>query len=489
MTTNLTIKVMLLSVASVLQKLSGFLLIIFLVRLVDKVEYGTYQQVFYIGTIVYGLFVSGLSSSLYYFVPRLRLDSEKGNFVKQTLFLTTSLGLVSGIVIFFSATLLSAILNNTILADYLKYYSIYVVFWIGSDYFLHFLNSYNKYVHSMIYAAIESLLNMLAILVPLIFFNDLLFSFMTLAVVGILRYLVYLSVSFMYIGINTEIVIETIKKQVKYSFPLMLSGWADLVGGYIDKIIVSIFYSPAILAIYAIGTIKIPIWDILVKPVNIVLRVKFAELLENNDHVKIRQIWREAIRKQSIIILPIIFFLWVISGLLFPIIFTTQYTESVTIFRIYMLDKFLMVASFSVFPLCMGRPDFLFKGSIVFAVANCLLALVFIYPLGIYGPIVALVISQYIHAGFYIYIINKHLGISPKTLLPPDIIIKSLVANLIPSLIVLLMLQYLENNIMLILYSILVYGVVYLTTIKMFNLVYDTELQYVLKLLKFKKPA
>ncbi|MBI3563135.1 MAG: oligosaccharide flippase family protein [Gammaproteobacteria bacterium] len=481
---NLTTRTLFLSVGSILQKASGILLIFFLVRLLDKQTYGSYQQVFYIGGIVYGLFVSGISSSLYYFIPRLKHTTERTQFVRQTILLTLSLGILSGIFLWACSFYISKYLHNLALITYLKYYSVYIVFWIGSDYFINFLNTYNRYFQSMLFAMVESAVNMLAILLPIYMFNDLSYSFIVLMMVGICRYIVYLIYSLMILGVSYRRLFINSREQIKYSFPLMLSGWADLLGNYIDKVVVSVYYSPVVLAIYAIGTIRIPIWDILVKPVNIVLRVKFAELIEKQDLVKVQKIWREAIRKQAIIILPVVFGLWIIAPPLFSLFFTAEYRDSADIFRIYLLDKPIMVISFSVFPLSMGRSDFLFKGSTIFALSNIVLVFLLLKPLGIYGPISAVVISQYIQAVFYVFMISKYLQIKPRELLPPDIIIRALVANIIPAGIVYLATRYIHGAVASIIISISLYIMFYIPILIKSNLLYKEEVSFVLKKLR-----
>jgi O-antigen/teichoic acid export membrane protein len=480
MSRTLTGKALLLSIGALLQKASTFLLIIYLVRVVEKTEYGTYQQLIYSAGILYGLFASGLAVSLYYFIPRLTND-KKTRFVIQTIVIMASLGLMSALVMYNSRIFIGEYIENNLLSDMLKYYSIYVFFWISSDYFLHFLNSYDQHARSMVFAALESVSNALAILIPLSMGWQLIESIQVLAIVSGIRYFIYVFFTLYFIKASRNLSFLNPKEQLQYSFPLLASGWADLLGGYLDKVIVSIMYPPSILAIYAIGTIKLPLWDIVAKPINIVLRVKFAELIAENKENEVEPIWREAVRKQSMLVLPIIVLLWVISEHLFPVLFTDAYSESVNIFRIYLLDKPFLVLSFSVFPLSMGRPDFLFKGSILFVISNIILMSMLVKPLGIYGPIVSLVVSQYIHYLFYVYMINKHLKIKPSVLFQKSILLKVVFANLVPAAIIFTLGKMIDDHIVSIIVSCVIYVVVYFFILRMLGVLLNNDIKLLVR--------
>ena len=430
MRASLTGKALILSIGSALQKLSSFVLIILLVRLLDKAAYGTYQQLFYIGAIVYGLFVASLSAGLYYYLPRLDLERRRP-LVWRTVLLMFVLGAGTGLLLVLVRNPIAGYTNNPELGPLLVYYAVYVVFWIASDFFLHLLNAYDQFLKSALFATLEAVVNATFISLPLVWGGALDDAILWLAAAGGLRYLLYLLITRRIAGPVNPWQWEGAAGQVRYSFPLMAAGWADLAGGYLDKVFVSVLYTPATLAIYAIGTLPLPLWEVIARPVNIVLRVKFSELLGSGRDAEVFPIWREAVRKQAALVLPILFLLWVLADRLIPLVFTDAYRESVAVFRIYLLDKPWLIMSFSVFPLTMGRPDFLFRGSVVFVIANAVLMSLVAKRMGIYGPILALVSAQYIHYGTYVYLINRHLGIPLLTLFPAGILLRVFAANLI----------------------------------------------------------
>ena len=129
----------------------------------------------------------------------------------------------------------------------------------------------------------------------------------------------------------------------------------------------------------------------------------------------------------------------------------------------------------------MGRPDFLFKGSLLFVIANVILMSILVKPLGIYGPIVSLVISQYIHYLFYVYMINKHLSISPGVLFQKEILLKVIFANLIPATIIFILGKYVDNHIVSIIISCSVYMILYFFLLRLFGVLRDDDVKLLIR--------
>jgi len=485
MPASLTGKALALSIGSVLQKSSTFIVIILLVRLLDKEMYGTYQQVLYVAGIVYGLFASGLAASVYYFVPRLS-DAQRGRFALQTVLIMATLGAAAAVAVFGFGAQIAQLIKNPALEPALGYYAAYIFFWIASDFFLPLLNASGRYVSSMLFAVTESITNAIFLVVPLFHGIDLPHAFLLLAGAAGLRYAIYLAVTVRLSGIRRVAgCLDTVGEQFRYSMPLTVSGWTDLIGGYLDKVVVSLVYSPAIVAIYAIGTIKIPLWEIVSKPINIVLRVKFAELISTGRAAEITPIWNEAVRKQSIVILPVVFLLGATADHLIPLLFTNAYAESISVFRISLLDKPLMIMSFSVLPLSMGRPDFLMKGSILFVIANIVFMTILAPTLGLYGLVSALVAAQYVHYAFYVYMIKRHLQIPPGALFPIPVLLRIVASNGVAAMAAYVLGLMLQSHVAAIAAGTVAYGLICYALLRAFGVLRPEDVRLVLRVISF----
>lgn len=486
---NLTARVLILSLGSVLQKGSTLLVMVFLVRLLTPEMYGTYQQVLYVGGISYGLFASGLAASIYYFLPRLEGRARAG-FMNQTMLLMAILGGASATVVMIVGPQVGAYFRNPNLSGALSYYAVYILLWIGMDYFIPFLNASGRYVTSIMFGLFDAITNALFLLIPLWLGAQLPEALGVLSLAAGLRYVLYLLVTRRLLrehpGQRTD---GMLGDQVRYSLPLMVSGWTDLIGGYLDKIVVSLFYGPAVVAIYAVGTIPIPIWDIVAKPVNIVLRVKFAELLANNQSEQIKPIWWEAVRKQSMIVVPVIFLIWVSADHIIRFLFTDVYEDSVWVLRIALLDKLLFVMSFSVFPLCMGRSDVLLKGSFVYAASNALLLYFLATPFGYFGPVTAGVLSQYITISYYVIVTVRQLRIPLGVLIPGAILARVFGVNLVAAIAAYVIGKLISIHIVAIVVAALVYALLYVVGLKITGMLRADEVALMKRLLLMRRGA
>jgi O-antigen/teichoic acid export membrane protein len=478
---SLTARVVILSFGNILQKSSTLIVMMFLVRLLNQDMYGSYQQVLYVAGISYGLFASGISAGIYYFVPRLE-GEKRASFMFQVVVLMATLGAASALAVYLLGPQLALYFKNPALEPLLAYYAAYVFFWIGNDYFGPFLNASGRYVPSVLLGIFDAVTNAIFLLLPLWQGMPLAESLGILSIAAGIRYFAYLIITFRLVDANRNCLkFGMVREQLTYSIPLMASGWADLFGDYLDKIAVSLLYPPSVVAIYAIGTIPIPVWQMIAKPVNIVLRIKFSELIAAGRESEIGPIWAEAVRKQAILILPVVSLLWATADHVIQLMFTETYADSVWILRIALIDKFLFVMSFSVFPLCMGRSDVLFKGSIVYVAINAVLLLVFASPLGYYGPVAARVIAQYVTIAYYVFVILRQLRIPAHVFFPVATLTRIFAANLVSGVIAYVISQSLTTHFPAVVAATIAYGVVYFVFLKVLGVLRSEDIQTVMR--------
>jgi O-antigen/teichoic acid export membrane protein len=482
---SLTGRAFILGMGGFLQKGSGLVVVLLLVRLLDKDGYGTYQQILYVAGILYGIFASGMSAGIYYFLPRLDFPGRR-KFLRQTISILAVFASVAALSVYRFGPEISHYFGNAALERALVFYAAYVFFWIGGDFFLPFLNASGRYTTSMLCAVGESVANAVFLVIPLWTGAALPEAIGILAMAAGIRYCLYVVSSLRMVrGEDGSVEAITVGRQLRYSFPLMMAGWTDLVGNYLDKVVVSVLYTPAMVAIYSVGTIRIPLWDIVAKPVNIVLRVKFAEIHGDDRIEQMRPIWSEAVRKQSIVVLPIFFLMWATANHLIPLLFTDSYEQSTAIFRIALLDKPLMVMSFSVFPLVLGRPDFMLKGSLLFAAASTLLMFAVGTKLGLYGPIIVVVCAQYLHYSFYAYVIVRRLGVPGDLLFPMPVLVRVFASNFIAAGVCYALCSVIASHVVALAVGIAAYGITYMAAIVQMGVLRQGDMQTVMRYIPY----
>lgn len=430
---NLSDKTGFLILGNVFSKIFSFLIVVFMVRLVDKSEYGSFQQVWLILGIFYSIFAGSIPLSLYFFLPGAREEEQKA-FLYQSIIILLCMGIISGFAMYFLGHFISVKFNNPYLEQLLTIACIFAIFWIGQAYFINLLIVKEKFKLSIIIGVLETLSNMLSIIIPLWMGFRVNTSLWTLSVVGGIRYAAYAIYSLFYFKkITLEWRKSLLVDQVKYCFPMQVSGWIDAFGGEIGKIIISLLYPPAIFAIYSVGAVKIPLWQIITNPANAVLRVKFSELHKEQKYFEMVQICNSAIRKQALIVFPITFFLFTIAPEFISVFFTTQYQESVIVFQILTIALLLHSISSSVIPMSTGKTVVILYGSMLFLAINGAFSFLFAKLFGYYGPAIATTLTLYSVTGFYLYKVKEITNVGFENLLPWGELLKIGVACLMAS--------------------------------------------------------
>ena len=98
-----------------------------LTRYMDKFNYGTYKQIFYVYTTLLSVFTLGLPKSYGYFLSRISKEEGKDFVNVMTKILVLS-GLVFSILLFFCSPIIANILKNEELKTALRIFSPVPVF-------------------------------------------------------------------------------------------------------------------------------------------------------------------------------------------------------------------------------------------------------------------------------------------------------------------------------------------------------------------------
>jgi len=99
-------------------------------------------------------------------------------------------------------------------------------------------------------------------------------------------------------------------------------------------------------------------------------------------------------------------------------LFTQRYSQSVNVFRIYLLLVPLSMFVVSLVPQVFGRTRIGLHVLIVASALNVALTLALFHVAGFYGPALAMVAAQYAQTGIYFVVALRLVGAAPARLLP-----------------------------------------------------------------------
>ena len=406
-------------VANLFKYAVGFVMPMVLVRLLEQQEYGTYQQLLLVSTAAAGIMTLGLPTSIYYFYHHVSADRRPALIFQTSLMLAIS-GMICAGLIYLASPYIADRMSNPGLTGLLNIYVIYIAFFIAGEYFVHLLISQDRYRIAVGFEAGETAVRVMVLVIPLwlgyglagLVWAAIIYAGLRLAV----RTILVFSGDTGTAGTWTKSPFPL--EQLHYSIPLALTSFVGLVGGLLDKAIIAAFFTPVHYAIYSVGALEIPLDVIFQASVANVLRASFPPLVRDGNMAELVRIWREAVRKLGIIVLPSFVFLLGFSYDFITLLFTSKYAESVHVFRIYLFMMPLHMFVFSLIPQVFGKTRYNLYIVVIATAVKIALSFIFLETIGFYGPAMATVIVAYMTIGIYFVVAARLVNTNAWRLLP-----------------------------------------------------------------------
>lgn len=431
---SLSNRAALLILANTLKYGVAFVLPMALVRLMSQAEYGTYQQLALIANVTGGLMVLGLPASVYYFYPR----SHRPTLIAQTQAGLILSGAITATALLFGAATLAERMHNPQLMPLLPLYALYVGLYISGEHFVHVMISQDRYPLAVGLELVEIALRVSGVIAVLLFGYALHGVVLALVLYAALR----LAGRSFWLWRGSDSLAKVswragfLRDQLAFSLPLAASACFGLIGYLLDKAIVALAFRPMDYAIYSVGALEIPLDTIFQVSVANVLRASLPALVTERRYAEVARIWRESVRKLSLIILPCFVFLVSFAGRLITTLFTARYTASIQIFHIYLLALPLNCFALSVVPQVFGKTRLTLYVVLAGVASNVILSLILLRYVGMLGPAIAFVCTGYWTALLYFMVTLRLLETTLEKLLPLTAMGRTLIAaglSLIPA--------------------------------------------------------
>lgn len=434
---SLSDKVGYITIGSLITQFGRIITAIVVARFVTKDIYGTYNQMFLIYGIFSPIFLSGIPGSILYFFPLLEDSEKRERFISQTISMLFSFGLIYAAIIFLSAPLVANYFHNPDLIIVLRVFSLYPILNFIYAYFQPYIVATHEVKKTPIFFSITAVSNLALMAVAVWFFpNPIGLAWASvLSLLPPIAYVLFHSKEFINIGLF-RLSRKEIITQLKYAFPLGLASVIGQISYQIDRLIVSVKFSPAIYAIYAVGAFEVPVVALIGQAVNSVLVPEIAEAYKKKDIDRITKVWGTSIRKMALIVFPSFVVILVLADLLVPLLFSTKYTDSVPLFRIYLLLMPLRIASYGLILRAIGKTKVDLYASVYYLTVNAIINIILVNILGLWGPAIGTVFSTITLAAFYIFHIQKNIKAAIRDLLPIGTLAIIMLVAVIPGIIV-----------------------------------------------------
>ena len=464
--------------------LLSLLIPFFLTRILLKEDYGSYQQLVMIYTIVQAILIFGMPQALLYYYPR-KDTNEHPLLIKQTWIILVC----SALIIMSLFWLGSQIIDSHHLKEYLILLGIYtslMIFVMPIQNLLILEGKTGTAMWSMVLFAVIDV----AILPTAAWLNP-----TTLGIIhGIVftALLKFVMVLFhVYSTYFTKEISGTsyLKEQLTYGIPVGLTAMVYVINVNIDKYLVGLFFSSSVFAVYYLGSLWAPIFGWITQSAAQVVTPLMSKAHKEGKLSEIKDLYRSSISKLAFVFLPATILLIFIAEPLIVTLFTETYSDSVPIFMIYLILLPTYALNLRWILMASGQTKFLLKLALSMSIINIILSYWLLTTLEgdnrLLGIPFSTVLVTWIST---IIVMNRSLVILKSSFLetyPVEEMWKIASVSALSVLpVILLSVLELSNPLTLVL-SIITFGIMFLTLSYKLKLIGDDEIKLVKSFLPF----
>jgi len=370
---DLSRKVIILIYGRAFSFLLSLLIPLTLTRLLLKEDYGSYQQLVMIYTIVQAILLFGMPQSLLYYFPR-KEESEHPLLIRQTWLILLSSALFVITIFWAGSELMKTSLPDHHLQSFIFLLGIYtgimllvmpiqnllilenkeslamksmIGFTIIDIIVLPIAAWYNPTTLGMIHGIIGTAISKLVIVLYYIYQN-----YLNKSITGIPYY----------------------RDQLVYGIPVGLTAMIYVLNVNIDKYMVGMFFSSSVFAVYYLGSLWAPIFGWVTQSASQVVTPRMSKAHKNGNLVEIQLLYKKSIENLSIIFLPATLLLALIAEPLIVTLFTENYKGAVPIFTIYLILLPTYALNLSWIIMASGQTRFLLRLAITTSIINVILS-------------------------------------------------------------------------------------------------------------------
>jgi len=373
-----------------------------LARVLAQDSMGTYRQVQYLTLLITTVIEFGLSSSIYRFWPELD-EETRARYVKMLCLLAVLVGGVSGALLAVLGQQIARAFESPELGSALAIGAWYVVSAVPLMFLRPIMICNGSALRATLLETGLSVSPILALLIPAacgLSLNDALFVWVTVCVARMVVIPLVLRRYLFTVGDWWDSVL--LFRIFAFVWPIQASRVPGIVMAYIDKVIMSLFLTPAGFAVYSMGAREIPFVGGIGPSVSSVLLPELVEDLREGRLNQICRRWRKACVKTAMLSYPLAAFCVVYSVPVVEFMFSSKYRESSVPFAIFSAITFVRVVEYASLAKVFERTRLILASAIFSAVASTTLAVVLAYLFGVIGMASAVLLGTLSGAAYLI---------------------------------------------------------------------------------------
>ncbi|HEX9102013.1 MAG TPA: oligosaccharide flippase family protein, partial [Polyangia bacterium] len=362
-----------------------------LARLLAPDEFGTYKQFFLIFSTVILTCQLGLTSSLYYFLPRG--GKERGAYVAQAFVSLAVLGVVVGVGLWLATPIIGSWLGDGSIAALRGPLAVFCSFMLAAVGLECAILSEGRVGKAAIAYVVTDAVRATA-LVAGAWWAGPMGLYWAAAATAVLRFVA------LFFIVGARIVpfarprLALFKQQLAYALPFAGAMYLYVAQRYFSQYAVSASFDAATFALFAVASFHMPVVDIVFAPLSDVMVVHIGKALHGDRPKDVWAAWNDTVQKLASILLPAAACAWLFGPTLLPLLFTHKYDASVPLFLLVTFEMPLWILPLDALLRAAGETRFLFALNGARIALTAALVLGGIHAFGLPGAIGGSIVSE-----------------------------------------------------------------------------------------------
>lgn len=212
---------------------------------------------------------------------------------------------------------------------------------------------------------------------------------------------------------------KVVQQQLRFIVPLGMAGSLHVLNQYIGQIIISTQLGVVALAIYAIGSYKLPVIRLTRGAISDAIFPDMVREASTSNSDRLR-LWKRGNIAYSFLVLPIFLLLYWYADILIPFVFTDKYVEAVPVFRILVLLMPIQCIELSSPLRAANQTGSLLIGNLLMVGTNLICIFLFFgyfEEIALYGPAIGMVLGQLVQHAYMGWRVVDHFEMPVRDLL------------------------------------------------------------------------
>lgn len=433
-----------------------------LVRVFSQEDFGLYKQLFLLHGTLLVLLSCGVSSSLYYFLPR---DvNDRNAYIFQTLVLLTALGTLGFAGLLLLKGSLSVWLNNANLEPLIPYLGVVTALTLISSILEIVMITAGQAKLASATIVISEFVKAVLIISAIVGTQSMLALLIAMMVLGFLR----MAVLVLYLTKESLLTLGAFRgrylyAQLAYAMPFGAAAIVAMLGSAAPQFYIASLYDPGRFAVFTVGCFTLPLVPLLFDSVSDVTLVKITQQQQAGALDQLIRVLSDSLRKLCLVCFPLFLFLLAVAREFVVGLYTSKFEESISIFIIFIFMIPLTALSVDYVPRAFADTRFLLKMYGLRVVLTLILLFLLTKPLGLSGAALTMVLALAI-TRVYAWIRVKQLaGATLTEIVPWWVLGKIMGYSIIPGAVIHVLKRFVElPAIPTLFFSLIVFAIIYL---------------------------